>query len=58
MISLPIVCCDLKSDIRALASHFIQGYWEGMGVFYVSIEDNKGKAVDFTPTILETWSTN
>ena len=29
-----------------------------MGVYYVSVEDNKGKMVDITPTIVETWSTN
>ena len=58
MISLPIVRCSLQSDVRQLASHFVQGYWEGRGVFYVSLEDKDGKMVDVTPTIRESWSAN
>ena len=58
MISLPIVRCSLQSDVRELASHFVQGYWEGRGVFYVSLEDKDGKMVDVTPATKESWSAN
>ena len=46
----------LKNDIMKLTSHFIKtGYMEGNGVFYVAIEDNKGKTKLVTPKITSTW---
>jgi hypothetical protein len=59
MISLPIVRPFLKNDVLNLASHFIScGCLEGNGVFYVSMEDNKGRTKAVTDEIVVTWSKN
>ena len=59
MISLLIVQPFLKNDVLNLASHFVScGYLEGNGVFYVSMEDNKGRTKAVTNESIATWSKN
>ena len=59
MIALPVVRPFFKNDVINLAAHFVAcGYMEGNGVFYVALENNEGKTVDVTDSIIEFWSEN
>ena len=42
-----------------LAAHsIVYGYMEGNGVFYFALENNEGKTIDITDSIIESWSEN
>ena len=59
MIALYVMRPFLKNDIMNLAAHFVAcGYMEGNGVFYVALEYNEGKTINFTNNIIESWSEN
>jgi hypothetical protein len=59
MVSLLVVRHFLKNDVMNFASHFVScGYMEGNGVFYVAIENDEGKTMEVTSTIMSTWSKN
>ena len=52
-----VVRLYLKDDVSQLATHFMtDGYMEGNGFFYVTLEDNHGYTDDVTPTVVAKWS--
>jgi hypothetical protein len=51
-VPLPVVRHFYKNDVMNSATHFVVcGYMEGNGVFYVALENNKGKTMDVIPYI-------
>jgi hypothetical protein len=34
------------------------GYMEGNGIFYMALENNKGKTIDVIKDIFKSWGTN
>ena len=58
MMPFPMVRPHLKNDVSQLATHFIHdGYMEGYGFFYVTLEDNHGYTNNVTPSVVAKWST-
>ena len=57
MISLPVVCPYLKSNVSSLGSYFISsGYMEGNGFFYVVGVNENGQSTEVSDEIMESWS--
>ena len=57
MMHVLVVRLYLKDDVSQLATHFMtDGYMEGNGFFYVTLEDNHGHTDDVTPTVVAKWS--
>jgi len=51
MVPMPMVCPMLACDLIGLEHQFSRGYEEGAQIFYISMCDEEGQSIVFTPAM-------